>query len=135
MYKIFFVSHKVLIISAISNGKTNELTIYAILCQNVTIFYRQNQAFFISLLQEKLKARRNTRWNFSTSCLIADDSHVKITWQYVAVFSKDDILYFWDNFHFLKYYPMKVSQNCFYSFNCSNQTLMQASKFPFALGK
>ena len=30
------------------------------------------------------------------------------------------------------HYPVKVSQNCFYSFNCSNQTDMQVSKFSFA---
>ena len=32
------------IITGISNETTNELTIYAILCQNVTIFYRQELA-------------------------------------------------------------------------------------------
>ena len=30
------------------------------------------------------------------------------------------------------HYPVKVSQNCFYSFNCSNQTDIQVSKFSFA---
>ena len=37
--------------------------------------------------------------------------------------------------HLLIYYPMKVPQNCFNSFNCSNQTDMQVSKFRFVLDK
>ena len=72
---------------------------------------------------------------FSSSCFIADNSHVKIVWLHVAVFSKHDILHFWDNFHLFKFYPVKVPQNCSNSFNYSNQTCIQVSKFSFALGK
>ena len=36
------------------------------------------------------------------------------------------------NVHLLKYYPVKVYQNCFYSFNCSNQAGTQVSKYSFA---
>ena len=38
-------------------------------------------------------------------------------------------------FSILKYYPVKVSQNCFCFFSCSNQTGMPVSKFKFVLGK
>ena len=49
--------------------------------------------------------------------------------------SEHYILHFRDNAHLLKYYPVKVSQNCFYSFICSNQACTQVSKFLFALNK
>ena len=48
-----------LIITGISNEK-NELTIYAILFQNVTIFYREKLASLFQV-QEKLKACRNSK--------------------------------------------------------------------------
>ena len=125
--------HGLLIITGISNEKKNELTIYGILCWNVTILYRQE---LVSLFQEqeKLKACRNSKLNFSGSCSIADDSHIKIVWLHVVVFS-EHILHFWDNFHLFKYYPVKVPQICFNSFNYSNQTCIQVSKFSFALDK
>ena len=66
---------------------------------------------------------------------MADDSHVKTVWLHVVVSSKHDILCFWDNVHILKYYPLKVSWNCFCSFNCSNQTNVQVFEFLFALDK
>ena len=105
-----------LIITGIYNEKTNELTIYAILCRNVTIFHQQKLASLFQV-QEKLKACRNSKSNFSSSCFIADDSHVKIVWLYVVVSSKHDIFHFRDNAHLLKHCPVKVSQNYFYSFN------------------
>ena len=52
-----------------------------------------------------------------------------------VVSNEHDVLHFRDNVHLLKYYPVKVSQNFFYSFNCSDQTGMQASKFSFLLDK
>ena len=70
-----------------------------------------------------------------SSCFIVDDSHVKTVWLHLVVFSEYDIIHFEDNVHLLKYYPVKVSQNHFYSFNCSNKTGMQVSKFSFALDK
>ena len=114
-------SYKMLIITGISNEKTNELTIYGILCQNITIFYRQELASLFQV-QEKLKACRNSKLIFSSSCFTANDSHVNIVWLHVVVFSEHDILRFWGNVHWFKYYPVKVPQNCFNSFNCSNQT-------------
>ena len=123
-----------LIITEISNEKTNELTIHAILCRNVTIFYRQKLASLFQM-QENFKACENSKRNFSSSCFIADDSHVKIVWLHVVVSSEHDVLHFRDNVHLLKYYPMKVSQNCFRSFNYSNKTGIQVSKFLFALDK
>ena len=52
-----------LIITGISDEATNELTIYAILCRNVTVFYRQQLASLFQV-QEKLKACRNSRQKF-----------------------------------------------------------------------
>ena len=82
-----------LIITGIFNEKTNELTIYGILCQNVTIFNRQELASFFQV-QEKLKACRNSKLNFLRSCFIANDSHVKIVWLHIVVFSEHDLLHF-----------------------------------------
>ena len=53
--------------------------------------------------------------------LFTDDSHVKIVWLDVAVFTEHDLLHFWDNVHSL-YYPVKVRQIYINSFNYSNQT-------------
>ena len=55
----------------------NELTKYVILYQNVTTFYRQELGSLFQV-QEQLKAYRNLKQNFSSSCLIPDDRHVKI---------------------------------------------------------
>ena len=62
-------------------------------------------------------------------------SHIKIVCLHIVVFSEHDILHFWDNVQLFKYYPVKVLQNCFNSFNYSNQTCIQVSKFSFALDK
>ena len=43
-FRIVIISYKMLLIKGISNEKTNELIIYEILCQNVTIFYQQKLA-------------------------------------------------------------------------------------------
>ena len=58
-----------LIITGISNEKINELTIYRIFCRNVKIFYRQELASLFQV-QEKLKACRNSKLNFSSSVLL-----------------------------------------------------------------
>ena len=81
------------IITGISNEKTNELTIYGVLCRNVTTFYRQEVPSLFQV-QEKLKACRSSKVNFSCNCFIADDSHVKTVWLYVVVFSEPGILHF-----------------------------------------
>ena len=90
-----------LIITEISNETTNRLTIYAILCQNVTTFYRQELAVLFQV-QEKLKVCRNSKWNFLSSCFVAGDSHVNTVWLHVVVFTEHDIFHFWDNIDFLK---------------------------------
>ena len=46
--RILVISYKILIITGISNEKTNELTTYVILSWNVTVFYRQE---LVSLFQ------------------------------------------------------------------------------------
>ena len=43
-HRILIISYKMLIITGISTEKTDELTIYAILCWNVTTFYPQKLA-------------------------------------------------------------------------------------------
>ena len=132
--RILIILYKILIIIGISDEKTNELTIYGMLYLNVTIFFRQEVASLFQA-QEKLKTCRSSKSNISSSCFIADDSHLKTEWLHVVVFSEHDILHFWDNVHFLKYYSVKVPQSCFNSFNCWNETCIQVSKFLFALDK
>ena len=125
---------KMLIFTGISNETTNELTLYAMLCENVKIFYRQELASLFQM-QEKLKMCRNSKLNFSSSCFTADISHVKIAWLHLLVFTKQDTLHFGYNVYLLKYYLVKIRQNCFNSFNCSNQTGVKVFKFSFALDK
>ena len=132
--RILIISYKMLIITGISNEKTTELTIYGKLCWNFTIFYRQELASLFQL-QGIMKVCRSSKLNFSSSCFIVDDSHIKIVWQHVVVFSEHDILHFLYNVHLFKYYPVKVPKNCFNFFNCLNQTCIQVSKFSFALDK
>ena len=95
---IISISYKMLIIRRIYNKRTNELTIYAILYQNVTIFYRQELASLFQV-KEKFKAGRKSKWNVSNSCFFPDHSHVKILWLFVIVFSEQDTFHFWDNVH------------------------------------
>ena len=45
-------------------------------------------------VQEKLKACKSSKLNFSKSCLIADDSHEKIIWLHVLSFREHDNLHF-----------------------------------------
>ena len=132
--RILIILYKILIIAGISNEKTNELTIYGILCWNITILYQQELVSLFQV-QEKLNACRSSELNFSSSCFIADDSYTKVVWLHVVVFSEHDILHFWDNVHIFKYYPVKVPQSCFNSFYYSNQICIQVSKFSFALDK
>ena len=65
-----------LIITGKSNEKTNELTIYGILRPDVTIFYQQALASLLQV-QEKLRASRVSKLNFSSNCFIADNTRVK----------------------------------------------------------
>ena len=59
-YRILTISYKMLIITVISNKTRKELTIYATLCRNVTIFYRRELASLFQA-QEKLKTCRNSK--------------------------------------------------------------------------
>ena len=61
--------------------------------KRITIFYRQELGSLFQM-QEKLKVCRNSKLNFSSSCFIADDSHIKIVWLHAVVLSEYDILYF-----------------------------------------
>ena len=82
---------------------------------------------FYKIIQFKL--------TFKCLLFIADDHPVKTAWLHVVLLTEHFILHFWHNVHLLKYYPMKVPQSCFDSFNCSNQTSMQVSAVLFALDK
>ena len=127
-------SYKMSIITGISYEKTNELTMYGILCRNVTIFYWQKLSSLFQV-QEKWKPWGSSKLNISSSCFVAHDSHVKTVWLHVLVFSEHDILHFWDNVHLFKCNPVKVPQNCFNSSYYSSQTCIQVSKFLCALHK
>ena len=132
--RILIISYKMLIITGISNEETNELTIYGILCRNVTIYYRQELASLFQV-QEKLNGCRISKLYFSSSCFIVNNSHVKVVWLHVVVFREHDISHFWDNVLLFEYYPVKAPQNCFDSFNYSNQTCTKVFKFLLALDK
>ena len=58
--RISIILYSILIITGISNETTNKLIIYAILCRNVTLFYRQELASLFQV-QEELKACRNSK--------------------------------------------------------------------------
>ena len=73
------ILYKMLFIKGRSNEKRNVLP--------------TRTSFFISIAK-KLKAWRSSKLNFSSTCVIADDSHVKIVWLHVAVFSEHDTLQF-----------------------------------------
>ena len=84
------MSYKIFITTRISNETANELSIYATLCPNVTIFYRQELASLFQV-QEKLKTCRNS--NLLSNCFIADDINVKIVWLHaVAIYYPINIL-------------------------------------------
>ena len=114
--------------------KTNELTIYGILCQNFRIFNRQELAFLFQV-QEKLKACKNSKLDFLSSCFIADDRHVKFVWLREVVLSEHDNLHFGENMHLFKHYPVKITQNSFISSTYLNQTCVQVSQLSCALDK
>ena len=92
--------NKILIIKAIPKETTNESTIHTTLYGNVILFYRQELATLFQM-QEELKAWRNSKLNFSSSCLIADKSHAKIIWLHQVVFIEHETA-FLDNKHLLK---------------------------------
>ena len=73
--------------------KKHELTIYGVLCLNVTIFYRQGLPSLFQV-QKKLKVCRSSKLNFSSNCFLADYSHIKLVWLHLAAFSEHDILHF-----------------------------------------
>ena len=86
-------------ITGISNEKTNELIICAILFQNATIFYRQELASLFQM-QEKLKTCRNLKLIFLSRYLIARDIHLEI----VSVFTCSSFHRTW-YFAFLRLCP------------------------------
>ena len=57
-------------------------------------YFTDKEQAFLFQVPEKLKARRISKLNYSSICSIASDSHVKIVWLHVVVFSEHDILYF-----------------------------------------
>ena len=67
----------------------NKLTIYGILCRNVTVSYRQEVASLFKV-QEKLKARWSSKLNLSSSCFIATKSCVEMACLRLVAFSEHD---------------------------------------------
>ena len=63
--RILIISYKMLIFTGISNEIRNKLTMYAILCWNVAIFYR-HELVCSFLVQEKLEMCGNSKWTFSS---------------------------------------------------------------------
>ena len=88
--RIVIISYKMLIVIRVSNAKINKLTMYGILYQNVTIFYRLELASLFQV-QGTLKAWQSSKLNFSSSSFIAENRHVKIVCRHVVAISKHDI--------------------------------------------
>ena len=124
--RVLIILYKMLIITGIFNEKTKSLTIYEILSRNVTIIYRKELASLLQV-QKKSKACRISKLKFPSSCLLF--------WLHIVFSSKHHNFHFRDNVHLFKYYPVKVPQNCFSSFNCSAQACIQISEFSFSLDK
>ena len=123
-----------MIITGVSNEKNKWINrIWSILSKRLNILPTRT-SFFISSAG-KIESEQEFKIELPSTCFIALDSHVIIVGLHVVVCSKHDILHFWDNVHLFKYYPVKAPQNCFYSFNYSNQSCIQVSKFSFALGE
>ena len=124
--RILIILYKMLMITRISDEKNKWISHNQIL--NI-IPKRHNilptrTSFFIQV-QKKSKACWSSKLNFSSSCFIVGKSYLNILWLHVVGFSKHDILLYWDNIHLFKYYPVKVRQNCFSSFNYTNQICIQ----------
>ena len=60
---------------------------------NCRKFLRARTTFLFHVLG-KLKAWRSSKLNFSSNCFIADDSHVKVVWLHVVIYSEQSILHF-----------------------------------------
>ena len=91
--RIWIISCKTFVITVTSNETINELIIYAILCQNVTIFYRQKLTS-LSQVQEKLTFCRQSKQGSLSSHFIVGGSYIKIICLHIAVFNEHDILHF-----------------------------------------
>ena len=126
--RISIISYKILINTGMSNEKTNHIWSIMLKRRNIlpagTPFIPE--AGKIENVQEfKIKLFKylfHCRWQSYKNC-VATCSSFQRTW------------HFWDNVHLFKYYPVKVPQNCFNSFSCSNQTNIQVSEFSFVLDK
>ena len=77
----------------------------------------------------------NSECSFSSCCFVAGDSNRKIKSKNTVFFNENAISCFSDNFHLLKYFPIKVPGNFFLSFNYTNETDMHISTFLFAPDK
>ena len=85
---ILIISYKMLSVAGMSNQTTNEVTIYTKLCQNITIFYRQE------LVSSARKLESEQKRIFMSSCFTADDSLFKTVWLHLVDFTEHDILHF-----------------------------------------
>ena len=78
-----------LIITGISDKRRNELTIYGILCRNIL---PTRSSFFISIAGKIENVHEFKVKLFEQ--LFTDDSHIKIVWLNVVVFTEHDVLHF-----------------------------------------
>ena len=85
---VLIISYKMLTITEISSD-ANKLPIYAVLCRNVTIFYRQELLLYTGKIEnvQELKVKL-------FELLLTDCSHTKIIWLHVVVFKEHDLLQF-----------------------------------------
>ena len=78
--------------------------------------------FFISYTG-KIENVEN-QMSFLRSGFIAGDSHIKLISSQAVVLNENAMYCFSNNVHLLKYFPIKLPQNCFDSFNYTNQIVI-----------
>ena len=71
------------------SSDTNKLPIYAVLCRNVTIFYRQELLLY--LYTGKIENVQELKVKLF-DLLLTDCSHTKIIWLHAVVFKEHDLL-------------------------------------------
>ena len=115
LFKFCLYNHSVSYLSFMYLYRINTNIFYLIFsCENVLIFYRQELE---SMKNEKRAGSHSEifwvdvcRWQPHKNCIAT-----------IVIFSEHDVLHLWDNVCLLKYYLVKVPQNCFDSFSCSKQ--------------
>ena len=86
--RILTISYKKLIIK--KNKWINHIWSIWRNCRNIL----PARTTFLFHVPEKLEAWMSSKLNFSSNCFIADDSHVKVVWLHVVIYSEHSILHF-----------------------------------------